>query len=225
MKRIPIELKSKAMTSHVPLAVFGYVLGRTGVLSPLDEVALPIKTLDHSPVEKLIEAVVLILAGGRATSQADLLLRPNRWLARGWGQDQFAQQATLADTLDAFDQSSIASLRTAFEMILQTHSAALSHDYRCGDLWLDGDLTGLPASRRAEGSTKGYFAGKKPCWTPTGAPMRQALWRDTGVFALSRRATLDQVFATAGAIGGAFDASQDTSVSPSDLAARCRFWQ
>jgi hypothetical protein len=161
MKRIPIELKSKAMTSHVPLAVFGYVLGRTGVLSPLDEVALPIKTLNHSPVEKLIEAVVLILAGGRATSQADLLLRPNRWLARGWGQDQFAQQATLADTLDAFDQSSIASLRTAFEMILQTHSAALSHDYRCGDLWLDGDLTGLPASRRAQGSTKGYFAGKK----------------------------------------------------------------
>jgi hypothetical protein len=161
MKRIPIELKSKAMTSHVPLAVFGYVLGRTGVLSPLDEVALPIKTLDHSPVEKLIEALVLILAGGRATSQADLLLRPNRWLARGWGQDQFAQQATLADTLDAFDQSSIASLRTAFEMILKTHSAALSHDYRCGDLWLDGDLTGLPASRRAEGSTKGYFAGKK----------------------------------------------------------------
>jgi hypothetical protein len=161
MKRIPIELKSKTMTSHVPLAVLGYVLGRTRVLSPLDEVALPIKTLDHSPVEKLIEALVLILAGGRATSQADLLLRPNRWLARGWGQDQFAQQATLADTLDAFDQSSIASLRIAFEMILQTHSAALSHDYRCGDLWLDGDLTGLPASRRAEGSTKGYFAGEK----------------------------------------------------------------
>jgi hypothetical protein len=28
-------------------------------------------------------------------------------------------------------------------------------------MWLDGDLTGLPASRRAEGSTKGYFAGEK----------------------------------------------------------------
>jgi hypothetical protein len=86
--------------------------------------------------------VVLILAGGRATSQADLLLRPNRLLARGWGQEQFAQQSTLADTLDAFDKSSIASLRTAFEMILQTHSAALSHDYRRGDLWLDGDFDG-----------------------------------------------------------------------------------
>ena len=85
MKRIPIELKSKAMTSHVPLAAFGYALGRAAELRPLHEVALPIKTLDHSPGEKLIEALVLILAGGRATSQADLLLRPNRVLARGWG--------------------------------------------------------------------------------------------------------------------------------------------
>jgi hypothetical protein len=93
--------------------------------------------------------------------QADLVLRPNLGLAQSWGQAQFAQQSTLADALDAFDQSSIGSLRTAFEKILKAHANALSHDYRRGDLWLDGDLTGLPASRHAEGSTKGYFAGKK----------------------------------------------------------------
>jgi hypothetical protein len=145
----------------VPLAALGYALDRAGVLSPLHEVALPIKARDHSPSGKLIEAVVLILAGGRATAQAELLLRPNRLLARGWGQDQFAEQSTLARTLDAFDELSIVSLRTAFEAILRTHAGALSHDYRRGDLWLDGDLTGLPASRRAAGSTKGYFAGKK----------------------------------------------------------------
>ena len=161
MKRIPIELKSKAMTSHVPLAALGYALGRAGVLSPLHEVALPIKALDHSPGEKLIEALVLILAGGRATWQAELLLRSNKSLARGWGQEQFAEQSTLARTLDAFDEVSIASLRAAFEAILQSYGGALSHDYRGGNLWLDGDLTGLPASRRAKGSTKGYFAGKK----------------------------------------------------------------
>jgi hypothetical protein len=161
MKQITIELKSKTTANHVPLAAFGYALNRAGVLSPLHEVALPIKTHAHSPVEKLIEALVLILVGGRATSQADLLLRPNQSLARGWGQGQFAEQSTLARTLDAFDELSITSLRTAFESILHTHSGALSHDYRRGDLWLDGDLTGLPASRHAEGSTKGYFAGEK----------------------------------------------------------------
>jgi hypothetical protein len=161
MKRIAIELKSKAMTSHVPLAALGYALGRAGVLNPLHAVALPLKAVDHSPSEKLIEALVLILAGGRATAQAELLLRPNKALARGWGQVRLAAQSTLARTLDAFDEVSIASLRAAFEAILQTYARALSHDYRAGDLWLDGDLTGLPASRRAAGSSKGYFAGKK----------------------------------------------------------------
>lgn len=109
----------------------------------------------------MIEALVLILAGGRATSQVDLLLRPNLSLARAWGQKQFAQQSTLADTLDAFDDSSIASLRSAFESLLVTCSGALNHDFRRSDLLLDGDLTGLPASRRAAGSTKGYFSGEK----------------------------------------------------------------
>jgi uncharacterized protein (UPF0276 family) len=52
MKRITIELKSKAVTSHVPLAAFGYALGRGGVLSPLHEVALPIKTLIDRCIDK-----------------------------------------------------------------------------------------------------------------------------------------------------------------------------
>lgn len=161
MKRISIELSPVATMGHVPLAAFGYALRQANVLAGLNEIDLPIKTLTHRPVEKVIEALVLILASGRATSQADLLLRPNLGLAQSWGQAQFAQQSTLADALDAFDQSSIGSLRTAFEKILKTYANALSHDYRRGDLWLDGDLTGLPVSRYAEGSTKGYFAGKK----------------------------------------------------------------
>ena len=161
MRRIDVSLTRGATTAHAPLAAFGYALRRAGLLAPLNEVSLPIKSLFHQPGEKLIEALVLILAGGRATSQVDLLLRPNLSLARAWGQKQFAQQSTLADTLDAFDDSSIASLRAAFESSLVTCSGALNHDFRRSDLLLDGDLTGLPASRRAEGSTKGYFSGEK----------------------------------------------------------------
>lgn len=161
MHRIEISLTRSAATRHAPLAAFGYALRRAGLLAPLNEVELPIKTIFHKPEEKLIEALVLILAGGRATSQVDLLLRPNLSLARAWGQDQFAQQATLANTMDAFEQESIKALRAAFESLLMRCSGALCHDFRKGDLWLDGDLSGLPASRRAEGSTKGYFSGEK----------------------------------------------------------------
>ena len=161
MNRITVTLTSSAKVSHVPLAALGYALQRAHVLDSLYDVALPIKTIEYCPGDKLIEALVLVLAGGRATSQIDLLLRPNLALARAWGQSQFAQQSTVADALDAFTADSIASLRTAFEVILHQCALSLQHDFRTGYLYLDDDLTGLPASRQAVGSTKGYFAGEK----------------------------------------------------------------
>jgi hypothetical protein len=161
MARIQVTLTSSANTQHVPVAALGYAFRRAGLLKPLYDVVLPIKTVQHSPGDKLVEALALVLVGGRATAQVDLLLRPNRGLAQAWGQAQFAQQSTLADTLDAFDALSLRSLRAAFETILGQCSWALAHDFRTGALRLDGDLTGLPASRRAEGSTKGYFGGEK----------------------------------------------------------------
>jgi hypothetical protein len=161
MNRIKITLTDNVKTSLVPLAAFGYALRRAGLLKPLQQSEVPIKTLQHTPGDKVIEALVLILAGGRSTAQIDLLLRPNRLLAQAWGQEEFAQQATVADTLDAFDQEATSSLRRGFETLLQQQARALHHDFRTGPLWLDGDLTGLPASRRAEGSQLGYFPGEK----------------------------------------------------------------
>ena len=175
MKRITVSLTSSAQAAYVPLAALGYALRRAHVLDPLDEVAVPIKTVLHTPGDKLVEALVLILAGGRSSAQADLLLRPNRPLAQAWGQLQFAQQSTLADTLDAFNPDSLSALRTAFETIMMQWSPALAHDFRTGRLFIDDDLTGLPASRRAEGSTKGYFAGEKT--VPVGKSRVSALRR------------------------------------------------
>jgi hypothetical protein len=161
MARIEIGLSRKSSMASVPLAVFGYALRRAEVLQPLQQFDLPIKALTHTASEKIIEALVLILAGGRATSQVDVLLRPNRLLARAWGQDEFAQQSTLADTLDAMTSESVDQLRTAFETLVRDWSASSRHDFRRGGLMVDADLTGLPAARQAEGSTKGYFAGEK----------------------------------------------------------------
>jgi hypothetical protein len=165
--------------THVPLAVLGYALRRAGVLTPLLNLAVPIKTREHTPSEKVLEALVLILAGGRATYQADRLLCPNRGLARAWGQAQFAEQSTLARTLDRFNASSVQGLRGAFETITRTWSRSCQHDFRTGPLWLDGDLTGLPASKRAVGSEKGYFWGKKTA--PGGR------WRGSPVASTARR--------------------------------------
>lgn len=161
MSHISITLTDSNRMAYVPLAALGYALQRARVLEPLRQVTLPIKTIDHSPTDKIIEAVVLILAGGRATNQIDLLLRHRLELAQAWGQARFAQQSTFADTLDAFAADTLSQLRFAFETITQQHGHAPAHDFRKECLWLDDDLTGLLASRRAEGSARGYFTGKK----------------------------------------------------------------
>jgi len=161
MKRIPITLTDASRMNHVPLAALGYAYRHADLLAPLYADLQPMKTLTHSLGDKLTEALVLILAGGRATAQVDLLLRPNVGLARAWGQTCFAQQATLAEALDALTDEAVQHLQAEFCTWMQTWSYTCQHDFRRGPLIFDGDLTGLPASRRAEGSTKGYFAGKK----------------------------------------------------------------
>lgn len=161
MTHILVTLTSSSTMNHVPLAALGYALRRAGVLTPLTALELPLKTIDHTPTDKVLEGLVLILAGGRATAQANLVLRPNTGLAQAWGQAQFAEQSTLARTFDALDETSVQALQGAFAALTRTWSHTCRHDFRRGGLTLDGDLTGLPASRRAEGSTKGYFPGKK----------------------------------------------------------------
>jgi hypothetical protein len=161
MSRISITLTNANRMDYVPLAALGYALQHADILKPLQTVRVPIKTILHSPTDKIVEALVLILVGGRATNQIDLLLRPNRGLAQAWGQTQFAQQSTFADTLDAFTVEGLDQLRGAFETITQQQGRVATHDFRHGRLWIDDDLTGLPASRQAQGSTHGYFAGEK----------------------------------------------------------------
>lgn len=161
MSAIPVVLTSSAATSHVPLAALGYALRRAQVFLPLHDLTLSIKTIDYPPSDKLLTGLVLMLAGGRALYQSNWLLRPNRPLARAWGQACFAEQSTISNTLDALQVDDVAQLQAAFTTITRIWSQTCHHDFRRGGLTLDGDLTGLPASRHAEGSTKGYFAGKK----------------------------------------------------------------
>jgi len=54
----------------------------------------------------------------------------------------------------------IEQLRAAVSQIWYPHSQTIRHDWR-GYLWLDFDLSGLPCSKRAQASQKGYFSDKK----------------------------------------------------------------
>lgn len=150
-------------TAFAPLGVLGYCLTRTAFLTPLWQgLALPLKTVDYAPAAKLLDVLVSILAGCRAIVQVNTRLRPDVALAHAWGRERFAEQATLARTLDAFAEPHVLQLRQGSEALFRRESQVLRHDFTQDWLWLDIDLTPLPISKQAEASTKGKFAKKTP---------------------------------------------------------------
>jgi hypothetical protein len=129
-------------------------------LKPLENVQIPLKTRDFSPVDKLIQVLISILAGCETLFEVNVRLKPEIGLAKVWQWDRFADQSSLSRTLDRLTLKQIDQLRDATTLIWRYHSLATQHDWR-GYLWLDFDLSGLPCGKRAEKSQKGYFSGKK----------------------------------------------------------------
>lgn len=119
--------------------------------------------------------LVSILAGCRAIRQVNTRLCPDLALARAWGRSQFADQSTLARTLDSFTSQQIGQLRQASATLFVREGQTLRHSFADDWLWLDLDLTPLPISKHAQDSTKGKISAKKhlraTVGTCSGAPV------------------------------------------------------
>jgi hypothetical protein len=164
--KVQVTLTNKARfnTALAPLAVLGYSLMKAGVFDPLlTQVQVPMRTRDYAPSTKLMDCLISILAGCTSIQQINVRLRPDRVLAEAWGRPQFAEQSTITDTLDACTAETLQALRQVHQQLLTRYGRTPHHDFQHGPLWIDVDLSPLPASRRAEASTRGYASGKKTC--------------------------------------------------------------
>lgn len=155
------EMKSN--TQFAPLGLLGDHLQQHDFFAPLrEQIQLEQKCIIYSPYDKLLTCLVSIMGGCHAISQINTRIRPDRALAQAWGLTSFAHQTTVARTLDRFTDVNVQQLREALSRIYLRTGQAIRHQYsQQGVLILDVDLTGLPASKHAQGSTKGYFSGKK----------------------------------------------------------------
>jgi hypothetical protein len=153
----------KANTQWAPLALLGYRLQQRKFFEPLyQNLDLHQKQIRYTSQDKLITCLVSIMSDCQAISHIDTRIRPDRALAQAWGLECFAHQSIVADTLNRFTETHVAQLRQAVNTIYLREGRAVQHDVnKQGLLILDVDLTGLPASKHAEGSRKGYFSGKK----------------------------------------------------------------
>lgn len=121
----------------------------------------PKKKVVHAAWEKLLDALVLILAGGTAMNQIETILLPEKAVQVAFGRDQCAHSSGIQDTLDACTPETLKELQQANERLYQRYGHAIEHDFSQGNLILDLDLTGLLASSQAEGRVEGYFANHR----------------------------------------------------------------
>lgn len=147
-------------TKYAPLAVLAAIYGHNQRLDSLQRVSLAMKKVTYSPQDKLEQLLLSILAGCEYIKVVNTKLKSEVPLAQAWGWPQFADQSSLSRCLDELTQMNLDELAQASTCIWRARSRTLGHDRR-SYLWLDLDLSGLPSSKRAEGSSKGFFSDKK----------------------------------------------------------------
>jgi hypothetical protein len=146
-------------------------------------VQVPQKTVHHTPMEKLYDCFVGILAGAQGIADINRVLRADPALQAAFGRAACAEQSTIQDTLDACTSLTVAQMHAAMDVIFRTHSQAARHDFTAAFLLLDVDLTGNPCGPKAACATPGYFAGQK---NRRGRQLGRVLATDTGEIVVDR---------------------------------------
>ena len=149
-------------SARASLVAIGMHFQRLGVWAVVGEhVHIRQKVLRHKPLDKLLDCLLNILAGGQGLVETNLRVRPDRAVQLAFGRSTCAEQSTISDTLNACTPANVTELRTAITQILQQHGGSYRHPYAQDWQLLDVDMTGMPAGRSGEAVTKGYFAGEK----------------------------------------------------------------
>jgi hypothetical protein len=149
-------------TGYGPLVAFGFFVREHDLWSAVESrVQFEQATHCQAPSRALQDMSVGILAGCTTIAQINTTIRSDPLLARAWGRPQFYEQSTIARVLDGCTAEQNGQMRAANEALLHWTGQVYHHDFAHHGLVLDIDLTGLLASKQAEGSQKGYFAAKK----------------------------------------------------------------
>lgn len=153
---------SRQFTPRAVLAAIGVKLQMLDLFAPIRAgVHIEQKVVKHTPVDKLYDAFITILAGAHGLVEINTLLRADPALQTAIGRTCCAEQSVVQDTLDACTSQTVGQLEVALDTIYQRHSRGYRHAYQAHYQVLDVDMSGMPCGRKAEVATKGYFAKQR----------------------------------------------------------------
>jgi hypothetical protein len=145
-------------TPAAPLAALGCYLHQIDLFAPIQTlVQIAQKKVVHTPVEKLSDAFITILAGAHGLVEVNTRLRSDPALQQAFGRTSCADQSTIQATLNACTTANVTQLQEALTQIYRQHGLAYRHAYADAVQILDVDLSGLLCGPTAALGTKGYF--------------------------------------------------------------------
>jgi len=140
------------------LAALGVHLRQIDLFGPIrDTLKIDQKTVKYTPIDKLKDAFISILAGAHGLCEINTRLRSDVVLQSAFGRTACADQSVVQDTLNACTTEQVSQFSQALVTIYRQHSHGYAHDYAAAWQILDADLTGMPCGKKAAFASKGYF--------------------------------------------------------------------
>ena len=103
---------NRHFSESASLAAVGVFVHHHDMLRPIREtVLIAQKTVKHTPVQKLCDALVSILAGAHGLVEINSRLRDDRALQLAFGRSACAEQSVVQETLDACTATNVMQMQ------------------------------------------------------------------------------------------------------------------
>src|SRR5437764_1441556 len=156
------ECTTNHFTGCASLAAVGVQLRQLDVFGPIRKtVHIAQKAIKHTPIEKVYDAFISLLAGAHGLVEINTRLRADPGLQAAFGRQQCAEQSVVQQTLDACTAENVRQMEQALDTIYRQHSQGYGHDYDQQYQVLDVDMSGMPCGPTAAFDSKGYFAKQR----------------------------------------------------------------
>jgi hypothetical protein len=145
-------------TSRASLCALGEYLKRRCFFAPLrEQVQIPPKMVWYRPIDKVLAGLLGILCGAKTLSQSNITIRVDPAVQRAFGRTGWAEQSTMARTLQASTPERVDQLSRVSWYYLKRYGQPPHHRFAERLLWVDVDVTPLPIGAQAEGRERPWM--------------------------------------------------------------------
>ena len=162
MNSVPTPARSDRFSARAPLAAIGIRLRQLHLFGPVSaQVHIAQQQVQHTPIPKLSDALIAILAGAHGLVKSTKRLRADPSLPAAFGRKACAEQVVVQETLDACPEPTVAQMPQAMALISRRHSRGYGHDDTRSVPILEADMTGMLGGTKAAFASQGYVAKQR----------------------------------------------------------------